>query len=127
MNARKLALLSIIGVILIVLVVIALYINSIGLSNLKLMYTLKTTDKSIVRMEEDSGGSGYYLTKINPPTEMIKERMKNGGWTYVEQNGAGYFFEKDNQRVVVTTKIWNRNFVKITVENNVVNIADDEN
>lgn len=75
-------------------------------------------------MEENLDGNGHYLTKVNSPAEMIKERMKNEDWTYIEQDGAGYFFEKDNQRIVVTTKIWNRSFVKIIVENNAVNIAD---
>ncbi|MNJ70554.1 hypothetical protein D3C77_670250 [compost metagenome] len=89
------------------------------------MYMLRTTDKYIVKMEGNSDGNGLYLTKVTPPTEIIKERMENEGWTYIEQEGSGHFFEKDNQRVVITTKIWNRNFVEITVENNVVNIADE--
>lgn len=124
MNKRKFTMFSIAGIILITAIVIALYINSIGVNNLKLMYTLNNTDKSIIKMEGSSDGDGHYLTKINPPTALIKERMQNEGWTYVEQEGAGHFFEKDNQRVVVVTKIWNRRFVEITVEDNIVNIAD---
>ena len=76
-------------------------------------------------MEDNPDGHGHYLTKVTPPAEIIKERMKNEGWTYIEQEGAGYFFEKENRRAVVTTKIWNRSFVRITVENDVVNLADD--
>ncbi len=124
MSKRKIALLSMIGVVLIVAIVIALYIHSIGFNNLKLMQALRTTHKSIIQMEESPDGYGIYLAEVNLPAEMIKERMEDEDWTYVEQNGSGYFFEKDNRKVVVTTKIWNRNFLKITVENNAVNLAD---
>jgi hypothetical protein len=56
---------------------------------------------------------------------MIKERMQREDWHYVMQEGSGYFFEKDDQDVVVTTKIWpNRYFVRISVQHDVVNLAD---
>jgi len=88
------------------------------------MYALNTTDKTIVWMNETANGNGLYLTKVKQPIEVIKERMQKEGWTYVRQEGSGYFFEKGNQEVVVTTKIWpNRNYVRISVENNVVNLA----
>jgi len=112
------------GVILVAATVIALYVNTIGFNNLKLMYALNTTDKTIAWMNENANGNGLYLTKVKQPIEVIKERMHREGWTYVRQEGSGYFFEKGNQEVVVTTKIWpNRNYVRISVENNVVNLA----
>jgi hypothetical protein len=103
------------------ILVIALYIDKIGISNLKLMYTLSTTDKIIASMEETDG---HYLTKLKRPDEVIKERMNIEGWKYVQHEGSSYFFEKENQKAIVTTTIWHRNYVKILVQNNVVNIAD---
>ena len=121
----KIALFSIIGVIGIGTIMVALAVKNIGVANLKLMYTLNTTDQSIISMEETSDGNGHYLTKVKTPAEIIRERMEKEGWIYIQQEGSGYFFEKDNQRIVVTTKVWNSNYVKITVQNNVVNLADD--
>lgn len=88
------------------------------------MYTLSTTNKAILSMNEDDKGNGYYLTKEKHPFEVIKERMGNEGWVFIQQEGSGYFFEKGNQKAVVTTTIWHRNYVKISVEKNIVNMAD---
>jgi hypothetical protein len=89
------------------------------------MYSLHTTDKSVVKIDDPSNGHGLYLTKMRHPAEMIKERMQREDWHFVMQEGSGYFFEKDGQDVVVTTKIWpNRYFVRISVQHDVVNIAD---
>jgi hypothetical protein len=106
-------------------IIIALYIRSIGWNHIKLMYSLHTTDKSVVKIDDPSNGHGLYLTKMRHPAEMIKERMQREDWHFVMQEGSGYFFEKDGQDVVVTTKIWpNRYFVRISVQHDVVNIAD---
>jgi hypothetical protein len=116
----KIAVFGIIGLLVFGVILSALYIKSVGIDNIKLMYTLNTTDQAIVVMD----GKGNYLTKKNHSVDLLKERMKTEGWTYITQEGAGYFFEKAKEETIVTAKIWNSKYVIYHVKDNVVNIAD---
>ncbi|MGE7270310.1 hypothetical protein ACQKK5_02505 [Brevibacillus panacihumi] len=48
----------------------------------------------------------------------LKNLLQTDGWSFVEQEGAGYFFEKDKQRIVITAHMWSSDFVlyKVPVE-----------
>lgn len=97
------------------------YIKNVGFHNVKLMYTLQTTDTKIVEMNE----VGDYLAIENQSIEpLMKERMSSEGWNYVEQEGSNYFFEKGNEKTIVTVKQWNHNYVIYRVKGNVTNLAD---
>jgi len=37
--------------------------------------------------------------------------MTKNGWNYVEQNGSGYFFEKDSEKVVIECEQWTSNYL----------------
>ncbi|CAH1203516.1 hypothetical protein PAECIP111893_01987 [Paenibacillus plantiphilus] len=87
------------------------------------MYKLHTTDQQIVRMSDSDGLDNRYLAlRDSNDIELLIERMNKHKWTHIEQVGSGYFFEKNNQRVVVTAKIWHRNYIIYRVQNNVVNL-----
>lgn len=102
---------------------VLLYINNIGIDNIKLMYKLHTTDQQIVRMSDSDGPDNQYLAlRDSNDIELLIERMNKHKWTYIEQEGNGYFFEKNNQTIVVNVTIWNRNYILYKVQNNVVNI-----
>lgn len=45
----------------------------------------------------------------------LKNLLQTSGWTFVEQEGAGYFFEKDKQRIVITSQMWSSDFVLFKV------------
>lgn len=116
----KVAVFGIIGIVVLIVIFAASYINNIGFHNIKLMYTLGTTDKQIVLMDE----KGNYLAEDRSVGLLLKERMSSKGWTYVRQEGANYFFKKGNESTIVTVQQWNHNYVIYHVKNNVVNIAD---
>jgi hypothetical protein len=40
----------------------------------------------------------------------LKRYMEDRGWQYHDQMGSGYFFERDDQRTVVTTQQYSRFF-----------------
>ncbi|EHB62707.1 hypothetical protein PaelaDRAFT_3950 [Paenibacillus lactis 154] len=111
---------GIIGIIFLVVIFIGLYINNIGFHNLKLMYTLSTTEKLIVPMDK----VGHYLAREDRSVELLKERMSSRGWSYVEQEGSNYFFEKGNEKAIVTLQQWNHKYIIYQVKDNVINIAD---
>ena len=54
----KVAVFGIIGIVVLIVIFAAAYINNIGFHNIKLMYTLGTTDKQIVLID----GKGNYLS-----------------------------------------------------------------
>jgi hypothetical protein len=116
----KVAVFGIIGIFFLIVIFAAAYINNIGFHNIKLMYTLGTTDKQIVLMD----GKGNYLAEDRSVELLLKERMSSEGWTYVTQEGANYFFEKGNEETIVTVQQWNHKYVNYQVKDNVVNIAD---
>lgn len=104
-----------------ILIITGLYIHHIGWANLKLMHELHMTKQSILPMEAE----GEYVTKFNGHRERLKERMKKEGWTYMDQEGAGYFFEQDGQTTIVTAKqIWNRHYIVYKITDHVVDLSD---
>lgn len=122
-NRWKWPVFSILGLVILLLLFAGLFINYVGYKNVKLIWLLNTSDQSIVRMEAE----GEYLTKVENGngSELLKERMENEGWTFVRQDGSGYFFKKANQEAVVTTRqIWNRHYIVYDVDDNVVDISD---
>ncbi|WP_019121689.1 hypothetical protein [Brevibacillus massiliensis] len=139
-NPWKIAFFSLSGVFVLSVAAVVLFVNHVGFDHLKLlltlnqtdsdylmpMYILKKTDQKIVPLEVTPEGHGIYLTDVRRSSdvqELLEERMKKEGWTYDIQIGSGYIFKKDNEEAVVETRIWNSNYVRITVPNNVVNIA----
>lgn len=116
----KIILFSFIGFIILLVILGATYINNVGYNNVKLMYKLNTTDVSIVQMEEE----GQYLALRMNGNQLLKDRMEREGWQFKQQEGAAFFFKKDNQETVISTEIWNSNYVLYRVDDNVVNLAD---
>lgn len=64
---------------------------------------------------------GEYVTKAYNHRDRLKDRMRKEGWTYVGQEGAGYFFEKNGHQTIITAKqIWNRNYIVFKVKDDAV-------
>ncbi|WP_440113677.1 hypothetical protein [Paenibacillus sp. QZ-Y1] len=123
----KIAWISVLGVVVLIIILSVLYINNVGYSNVKQMYRLETGENSIVQLESITPGQERYLTKFTKsdrPRELLKDRMGNEGWTFIQQDGSGHFFEKNGQQVIVQAQRWNRFFVLYTLESDVANLAD---
>lgn len=79
-------------------------------------------DKMLVPLTADSD-TGYYWVGAKSAqsgeAESLKNLLQTRGWTFVEQEGAGYFFEKDKKRIVITTQMWSRDFVLFKVPSDV--------
>ncbi|PYY25902.1 hypothetical protein [Paenibacillus illinoisensis] len=113
---------SFIGAIILLVILGATYINNVGYNNVKLMYKLNTTEVSIVQMDEE----GQYLGLRMNSNQILKDRMEREGWQFKQQEGAAFFFKKDNKEAIISTEIWNSNYVLYRVDNNVVIIADNQ-
>ncbi|MGF7048849.1 hypothetical protein J2T13_003357 [Paenibacillus sp. DS2015] len=51
-------------------------------------------------------------------------RMEKEGWTYIQQDGSGYFFERDDHQGIVTMRKWNHLYVVYDLKSEVANLAD---
>ncbi|RCW39231.1 hypothetical protein [Paenibacillus prosopidis] len=87
----KVAVFGIIGIVVLIVIFAAAIINNIGFHNIKLMYTLSTTDKQIVLMD----GKGNYLGEDRSVGILLKERMSSKGWIYVREEGANFFLKRE--------------------------------
>lgn len=48
--------------------------------------------------------------------DAVKRMNEAEGWTFTSKEGAGLFFEKDGERRIATTRIWNRKYVLVKVQ-----------
>ncbi|GAA0344376.1 hypothetical protein GCM10008967_38460 [Bacillus carboniphilus] len=81
---------------------------------------LEETESKIVEIavEEDTI---WYITKtenkgISIADENIKHLIGAKGWDFKEKDGAGLFFEKGEERLVVTTEMWGKHYVIVKVQ-----------
>ncbi|WP_405114268.1 hypothetical protein MHH28_09540 [Paenibacillus sp. FSL K6-1217] len=121
----KIIIFSFIGASMLVVVLGALYVNNIGFNNVKHMYRLESTGKSVIRMDSDIPGLERFLTKEKgDPQELLKSRMEREDWVYSQQEGSGYFFEKDGREEIVTTQQWNHFYIIYSLNAGVANLED---
>ncbi|MFZ0447591.1 MAG: hypothetical protein WAM95_23720 [Bacillus sp. (in: firmicutes)] len=81
---------------------------------------LEVSDSKIVEIvvEDDTI---WYITRTDNQgillaDENIKQMIGSNGWEFKEKNGSGLFFEKDGERLIVTTQIWTKKYVLVKVQ-----------
>ncbi|WP_341185133.1 hypothetical protein [Paenibacillus sp. FSL H7-0756] len=121
----KIILFSFIGAMVLLVVLGALYVNNVGYNNVKHMYRLESTGKSVIRIDSDMPDRERYLTKEEgDPQERLKSRMEREGWEYTQQEGSGYFFKKDGREEIVTTQQWNHFYIIYSLNAGIANLED---
>lgn len=120
------------GIILGLVVVVAavfLFVNksyypSLPIENLsakEVIKKLKNSDEKVVEVATDDD-SIWYITRtenegISIADDNIKKMIGSKGWKFKEKDGAGLFFEKDEDRLLVTTQMWTGKYVLVQVRN----------
>ena len=121
-----------IGIILFIVAVIAVvfifvnktYYPSLPIENLsakEVIGKLENSNEKIVEIATDDD-SIWYITRsgnagILTADENIKQMISSNGWEFKEKDGSGLFFEKDGERLIVTTEIWTKKYVLVQVQN----------
>lgn len=114
-----------IGFLVLIVLVAAAYLNNVGYSNVKQMYRLESTGKSVILIDSSNPNQESYLTKVkDDPQELLKSRMEREGWQYSQQEGSGYFFEKDGRQEIVTMQQWNHFYVIYALNEGIANLED---
>ncbi|CAM3067870.1 hypothetical protein FITA111629_01585 [Filibacter tadaridae] len=99
------------------------YYPSLPIDNLsakEAIEKLKNSDAKIVEVATDND-SLWYITKIENKDisiadDNIKQMIGSRGWEFKDKDGAGLFFEKDGERLIVTTQMWTKKYVLVQVQ-----------
>ncbi|MFB9329375.1 hypothetical protein ACFFSY_25845 [Paenibacillus aurantiacus] len=65
---------------------------------------------ALVKVAEDARFD-WYLTETRDASAKVKRWFADRGWTFKDQEGAGLFFERDNRKVIATTRQWTGRYV----------------
>lgn len=61
-------------------------------------------------------GTIWFITKNDHDVDgKIQLMMEEKGWVFQEKDGAGLFFERDGERLIVTTEMWSKKYVLVKV------------
>jgi hypothetical protein len=74
---------------------------------------LKQADHQLVTLGIDDNPQYLWIgakTADGQPDEMLKAQMLDSGWSFIEQMGAGYFYQKGSEKIVITSQRWSRDF-----------------
>ncbi|HJF33955.1 MAG TPA: hypothetical protein K8V56_19495 [Sporosarcina psychrophila] len=114
----------VVGVAAVFLFVNKSYYPSLPIENLsakEVIKKLKNSDEKVVEVATDDD-SIWYITRtenegISIADDNIKKMIGSKGWKFKEKDGAGLFFEKDEDRLLVTTQMWTGKSVLVQVRN----------
>ncbi|RKD21068.1 hypothetical protein BEP19_15430 [Ammoniphilus oxalaticus] len=92
-----------------------------NLSAKEVIGKLKKSDEKIVKITENENYIWYITRTENEgiliANENIKQMIGSRGWKFKEQNGAGLFFEKEGEGLIVTTQMWTKKYVLVQAQN----------
>jgi hypothetical protein len=100
-----------------------LYYPSLPLDNLSAKEAIGKLEKSDSKVVEIAieDDTIWYITRtgnegISRADENIKQMIRSNGWEFKEKDGSGLFFEKDGERLIATTQMWNKKYVLVKVQ-----------
>jgi len=80
---------------------------------------LEAADRVLAELASE-GDVRWYIARngegIGAVDDAVKRMSEAEGWTFTGKEGAGLFFEKDGERRIATTRIWNRKYVLVKVQ-----------
>lgn len=85
---------------------------------------LELTNSNYQQFSETNSGYRYVSkTTRNSPSsyDLVKEFMKEKGWHFKEQAGAGFIFEKNEEIVAIGTRLYSKNYFLWYVPKKVLN------
>ncbi|MEQ2528460.1 hypothetical protein WMO40_17380 [Bacillaceae bacterium CLA-AA-H227] len=97
-----------------------LYYPSLPIDNLSAKEAIKkleNSDEKIVEVATDNDSIWYITRSQSEVDESIKQMIGSNGWEFKEKEGSGLFFEKESERLIVTTQMWTKKYVIVQVQN----------
>lgn len=93
-----------------------------GISARGALDILKESESKIAKIAVE-GDYIWYITSsekkgISSADENIKQMVVSYGWEFEQKDGSGLFFEKGEERLIVTTQMWTENYVLAKIPSN---------
>ena len=78
------------------------------------------SDNGLVKLAEESGYEWYIVSKqnISETDELIRETASQHGWTFIQKEGSGLFFEKSGDQLIVSTQQWTSDYLLVKIPAN---------
>ena len=91
-----------------------------NLSKKEALDKLNDSDEQIVHLSNENNYEWYIINERNMASadEMIEELVSENGWVFKQKDGAGLFFEKQGNRLIVTTQKWTGDYVLVQIPSN---------
>ncbi|MED1662999.1 hypothetical protein [Brevibacillus laterosporus] len=82
------------------------------------MAMVKEHPEQLVSLGKE-GGYEYYMMEgtQKEAAERLKQQMAQRGYQFIEQQGGGYFFERNGQKQVITSNMWTGKYVILKTAN----------
>lgn len=78
---------------------------------------LNASSFDLVALSNDKKATWYLTARgIQKVDEDIQQMMANEGWAFLEKEGSGLFFEKNDERSIVTTEMWTKQYVLVQIQ-----------
>lgn len=90
------------------------------ISKREVLEKLNTSDQPIVFLSKENDQEWYIVNERNQSAsdEIIKEMASQSGWAFTDKDGSGLFFEKQGERLIVTTQKWTGEYVLVDIPTN---------
>lgn len=105
------------------------YYPSLPIENLtakEVIEKLEETENKVVEIAVEDDTIWYFTRTENEgiliADENIKQMIGSNGLEFKEKDGAGLFFEKDGERLVVNTQMWGKHYVLVKVQSKFKNL-----
>ena len=87
------------------------------ISKKEVLDRLHQSDEKIVFLTTENGKEWFIIDERNQVNraEIMTDMLQNYGWAYIEQMGSGLFFEKQDEKLIVTTQKWTRNYSLVDI------------
>ncbi|WP_404447777.1 type II toxin-antitoxin system HicA family toxin [Sutcliffiella horikoshii] len=80
------------------------------------LQSINDSSEPIVQIANEDGYD-WFITRSNQGEyrEALKAMIREHGWEFETQDGSGYFFEKEDEKLIVTTQMWTGEYVMVQV------------
>lgn len=87
------------------------------ISKKEVLDRLHQTDEKIVFLTTENNIDWFIINERNQAivNEIIINMLQNYGWAFKEKDGSGLFFEKQNEKLIITTQKWTGNYTLVDI------------
>lgn len=97
-----------------------LYLPSLPIENIskkEVIEKINDSEKQLVKLSNENGQEWYVIKERDTSVadEIIKEMLDQNGWTFIQKDGNGLFFERHGENLIVATQKWTRDYLLVKI------------